>query len=110
MIKPIDRSRHQFIPAGDSPRYAVIPYADYMDAFGEDVYIPHEVVEIQVEKDVTLRSAWRRYLKVSQAEMAARMGLSQSTVSEQESSDYPHAKTLEAWAEALGVEVAQLED
>jgi predicted transcriptional regulator len=40
--------------------------------------IPHEVVGLTVKKGYTLVRAWREYLRLTQAEVAERMGISQA--------------------------------
>lgn len=44
--------------------------------------VPHGVVKIMIEKDVSLLAAWRLYRNKSQPEVAAALGVTQSSVSQ----------------------------
>lgn len=52
--------------------------------------------------------AWREHLGLTQAEVAARMGVSQSAYAQLEASQRSRKVTLERVAEAMGVTLAQL--
>ncbi|CAN5832482.1 helix-turn-helix transcriptional regulator [soil metagenome] len=74
----------------------------------EDPYIPLEVVRRSISDEVPMIRAWREYLNLSQEEVAARMGVSQASLSQTEAAKRPRRATLEKVAEALGITVEQL--
>jgi DNA-binding XRE family transcriptional regulator len=91
------------------PAFVVIPYADYVKSREEDTYIPHEVVTLMVDNDWTITRAWREHLGITQAEMAERLGVSQSAYSQQEANPKNRKSTREKIAEALGILPEQLD-
>ncbi|HFU0470708.1 TPA: helix-turn-helix domain-containing protein [Vibrio parahaemolyticus] len=106
----------QIIKQDGKPAFAVIPYDEYL-ALAENhksdedngVFIPHEVAKDILINGTSYIAAWRKHLGVSQTELATRMGIKQSAVSQMEKPDInPQRKTLEAVALALGIEVEQL--
>jgi predicted transcriptional regulator len=71
--------------------------------------IPNEVVGKIVEDEMTPIRAWREYLGLTQAEVAARLEVSQAAFAQFEAPDAkPRKRTLERIAEALGITVGQL--
>lgn len=112
MSKHID---YQVIEQNGKPAFAVVPIAEFKEMLKalnkpEDARIPHEVVKLHVVEGFTLIKAWRKFLKVSQKEMAGRLGITQPAYSQAENaSPLSHRKeTLENIADALGVEVDQI--
>lgn len=97
------------------PAFVVIPYAEYMQTHPtarieeEDVSVPHEVVALMLEQQMTPVRAWREYLKLTQAEVAARLGISQPSYAKQENSDSLRRSSIEKIAAALGIKVEQLD-
>ncbi len=72
---------------------------------------PHEVVGFCIEQGMSLPAAWRHYRKLTQAELAARMGITQAAVAQLEKPSARLRKgTLEKLAAALGVQAEQLVD
>ena len=71
--------------------------------------IPHEVVSLVLEQQITPVRAWREYLKLTQAEVAARLGISQPSYAKQENSDSLPRSSIEKIAAALGITVEQLD-
>ena len=103
------RTNHTIIYEDDAPRFVVVPYDEYLEAFGEDdALIPHEVVQIQVGRDCTLMEAWRRYQKLTQKEVAWRLVISQPAYAKMEKSERPRKETIEKVAAALGISPEQL--
>lgn len=105
----------QFIEHDGKPAFAVIPYRDYQILTGEykgtGVTYPSEVAELVLLQDMSLLAAWRKHLKVSQAELAKRMGVTQGTISQMERPDSkPQRATIEKAAKALGITPEQLTD
>ncbi len=91
------------------PAFVVVPYAEFRRMAGGFTpgMIPHAVVSAEVDGASAAR-AWRDYLRLTQAEVAARMGVSQAAYAQMESAKRPRKVTLEKIAAALGLEVAQL--
>lgn len=95
------------------PLYVLVPIADFeqltqknkwqdiptaSDEF-DDVLIPHEVVDIMFDKNISQIAAWRVYRGFSQEEAARRAGISQSALSQIEKiGSRPHEKTREKFA------------
>jgi DNA-binding XRE family transcriptional regulator len=110
------RTEHQVLKAPDgTPIFAVIPWDEYEEAFGgrsdEEVVIPHEVVVIEDELGCSLVRAWREHLRLTQAEVARRMGVSQPSFARMEARGArPRVATLKKIAAALGVEWEQLRE
>ncbi|MEC6833045.1 helix-turn-helix transcriptional regulator [Photobacterium toruni] len=110
----------QFIMDNGIPTFAVIPYEKYLeltndlsvaDTDDSNIYIPQEVAEIMLINDLSFIAAWRKHLKISQKELASRMGITQAAVSQMEKLDAtPQRKSLEKCALAMGISVAQLSD
>lgn len=103
----------QIIEHNGVPAFAVIPYGEYLKLVPPDDndYIPHEVVGLIVKKGYNTVKAWRVHLKLTQKEVAEKAGITQSALSQMESSDNEmRTATLEKLAAALGVSVGQLED
>jgi DNA-binding XRE family transcriptional regulator len=91
------------------PAFVVIPYADYVaEHQAERGLIPHAVVSRTVDGATPVR-AWREHLGLTQAEVAERLGVSQSAYAQQESSERMRKATREKIAIALGIMAAQLD-
>lgn len=91
------------------PAYVVIPYADYMRQFEQArTLIPHEVISATVDGATPAR-AWREYLKLTQLEVAMKLGISQPSYARQESSERLRPQTVVKRASALGNFLEQLD-
>ena len=91
------------------PSFVVIPYDDYLRAYErEHNLIPNEVVSLVVDGATPAR-AWREYLKLTQAEIAQRLGITQPSYAKQEASNGLRPVTIKKIAAALGITVAQLD-
>ncbi|WP_042298981.1 helix-turn-helix domain-containing protein [Paraburkholderia kururiensis] len=98
--------------AAGRPTFAVIPYGEYQELVGkaaEEPYIPHAVVKRVVEDGVTPVRAWREHLELTQADVASRLGISQSAYAQQETAEKPRKSTLKKIADALGISVKVLD-
>ncbi|MCH2556926.1 MAG: helix-turn-helix domain-containing protein [Alcanivorax sp.] len=94
-----------------NPLYAVVPFEEYQALLDADsrVTLPHDVVALMIEKDLSPMAAWRKYRGLSQARLAEQLGVTQGAVAQAEKrGNKPHIETLRAWARALECEVAQL--
>lgn len=77
--------------------YEPLPYhADKHD----DETVPHEVVSIMLDQDVSLIAAWRIFRGLSQYDVAEKLGTTQSAVSQWEA---PHSKPQKKTREKLAV-------
>ena len=111
----------QYIYHDRKIEYVVIPYRDYLSLTkqpapagnadeDDNVLIPHEVIELRFLKGMSKLAAWRKYLKISQKDMASRAGMTQGALSQIEKSGSNHRATLEKLAAAMNISVAQLAD
>ena len=105
----------QIIKQGDKPVFAVIPWEDYQKLIAaqkalesSEVYFPHEVVKYNAMGD-TLVKAWRKYLGLTQSELAAIAGMKQSALSRIEAGkNKPKSETLRKLAKAMNIQIVQL--
>jgi DNA-binding XRE family transcriptional regulator len=87
----------------------VVPYADYLaERNAERGLIPHDVVSRTVDGATPLR-AWREHLGLTQADVAKRLGISQSAYGQQEGSERLRKSTREKIAAAFGIAPEQLD-
>jgi DNA-binding XRE family transcriptional regulator len=70
--------------------------------------VPGAVMNISIEKGVTLRAAWRLYRNLTQLQVAEAMGITQATVSAIERGSKPHFSTIIKLAALYGCVPAQL--
>ena len=106
----IARTSHTVIYDDDAPRFVVVPYDDYVEAFSNEALIPHEVVAIQVDRDCTLMEAWRRHKGMTQEAVAAELEISQPAYAKMEKGGNPRPETLERVAAVFEVEPEQLRE
>ena len=105
----------QIIKQEGRPAFAVIPWNEYqrllqnqIDPEEPDVWFPNEVVKANLRGE-SLIKAWREYLNLTQAELAARAGMKQSALARLErNTANPRKSTLQKLAEAMGIIVEQL--
>lgn len=105
----------QVITQNGKPAFAVIPWDEYQalienreDNDEADVWFPNEVVKANVRGDCLIK-AWREYFKFTQAELAERASMTQSSLARLESGKVkPRKTTLAALADAMGINVEQL--
>lgn len=97
---------NRLIDAADRDEdYEPIPYtAGQYD----DETIPHDVVSIMVDDGVSLQAAWRIYRRLSQKDVAEKLGMSQAAVSQMEKSGKPRKATLERLAELYDCRIGQI--
>ncbi|MFV3305374.1 helix-turn-helix domain-containing protein [Pseudomonas sp. NY15181] len=98
------RTNVQIINGADGvPAFVVIPYADYIASHPREDLVPNEVVGFMVKEGLTAIGAWRKHRGLTQAEVAERIGISQSAYAQQEAATRPRKPTREKVAKALGV-------
>lgn len=95
-------------PSG-APAFVVIPYDEYIANHTKDEgLIPHAVISSTVDGATPVR-AWREHLGLTQADVAARLGVSQSAYAQQENSERLRRTSIERIAAALEISPAQLD-
>ncbi|WP_298435350.1 helix-turn-helix transcriptional regulator [Geobacter sp.] len=120
----IERTKIQTIYQGGVPAFVVIPFQDFArehpieaeqikplsPRIPEGDYIPHEVVELLVEQNMSIVRAWREYLGLTQAEVAEKAGITQAALSQMEAGGKRLRKvTREKLATAMGLSPGQLD-
>jgi DNA-binding XRE family transcriptional regulator len=101
-------------PDGE-PAFVLIPYADYVKTHPaepespDDVSVPHAVVALMLEQQMTPVRAWRAHLGVTQTDVAAKMGITQSAYAQMEAAPKNRKATREKIAAALGIMPEQLD-
>ncbi|WP_105896047.1 helix-turn-helix domain-containing protein [Haemophilus influenzae] len=89
----------------DETEWEAIP----VDGEDDGATIPHEVVGVMLENDVSLLAAWRIYRRLSQQEVAERAGITQSALSQAERKDSkPQKKTRKKLAKIYQCKPEQL--
>ena len=104
--------KYQVIKHEGKPLFVLVPYDEFLRLVGQDEEptIPHEVVGMVVKNGWPLLKAWRKYLGLTQKELAERAGVTQAAISQMERSQNPRTETLEKLARAMGLKVEQLID
>ncbi|MFQ1013484.1 helix-turn-helix domain-containing protein [Gilliamella apicola] len=90
------------------PQFVVMPYAQYLELSNDkeinmDKGVPSEVVNLVFDNNYSPAQAWREYLKLSQIEVANKIGISQSAYSQYEKSQKLRKSTRVKIADALGI-------
>lgn len=107
VILPLEEYERLVSEADSDDRYESIPYEA---GEHDDETIPHDVVSIMVDEDVSLLAAWRIYRRMTQKEVAELLGVKQSAVSQFERVETPRKATLEKLAEIYDCRTGQLAD
>lgn len=105
------RTEFQIIVGTDGkPAFVVVPYDQFRRLQGGFTKgtVPNEVVDLAYERGIAPMAAWREHFHLTQAEVAARIGISQGAYAQMERVKQPRKATLEKVATALGLEVDQL--
>jgi len=91
------------------PAFVVLPYDEFIRVYQKEKnLIPNAVVSATVDGATPVR-AWREHLRLTQAEMADRLDISQPAYAKQENSDSLRRTSLEKIAAALGISLEQLD-
>lgn len=90
------------------PQFVVLPYNQYLKlskakAIDIETGMPNEVVNMVFDNGYSPVQAWREYLKLSQVEVANRIGISQSAYSQYEKSQKLRKATRIKIATGLGI-------
>lgn len=95
------------------PAFAVIPFAEYQALRQAkpraEATIPNQVVNLALNDQVSAARAWREHLQLTQAEIASRMGVTQSAYAQLEAKTTLRKSSREKIARALGIEPEQLD-
>jgi DNA-binding XRE family transcriptional regulator len=103
-------TNHQIITGPDgAPAFVVIPYAEYIASHPVEDLVPNEVVGLMVKEGLTAVAAWRKHLGLTQADVAARIGITQAAYAQQESASKPRKVTREKIAAAFGISAELLD-
>ena len=95
-------------PDGE-PAFVVVPFAEFMRRFaGQDPLIPHDVVSATVD-GATPMKAWREHLRLTQSEVASRMGVTQAAYAQTEAAVRARKATRGRVAAAMRISVEQLD-
>jgi ribosome-binding protein aMBF1 (putative translation factor) len=108
---------HQIIMQNGVPAFAVIPWNEYQKLVSKqteeaekDIWFPNDVVKATSRGD-SLIKAWREHFGLSQGELAAKAGISESILVELESNAVSPKKTdLAKLAKAMEIDKKQLID
>ncbi|MCA1322540.1 helix-turn-helix domain-containing protein [Herbaspirillum sp. alder98] len=93
-----------------NPLFVVVPYDEFIQRYcNSEELIPHEVIEASVVHGATPIKAWREHLRLTQGDVAQRLGISQPAYAKQENSARLRPATLARIARALGLSLAQLD-
>ena len=105
VILPIDEYRRLIDDDNDSEWEDIPSETTEFD----NVTIPHEIVKIMSEKEVSAIAAWRIHRVLTQAQAAEKAGISQAALSQIEKKGArPQAKTREQFAAIYGCLPEQL--
>ena len=96
------------------PAYVLVPYHEFQLKFEQphlslDDGVPAEVVDLSFDHNYSAARAWREYLGLTQSEVAARMGISQSAYSQHENAEQLTQTMRTKVAMALGIKAEQLD-
>jgi DNA-binding XRE family transcriptional regulator len=103
---------YPILSTNGQPSHVLVPIEEFDALMKGSVvdghtFVPLDVGEAVLEGDAPLK-AWRNHKRLTQEEMAARMGVTRSSYAQMEKSERPQKSTLEKAAAALGVALAQL--
>ncbi len=105
-------TEYQIIIGTDGkPAFVVIPYARFEELQQRGMArgaVPNEVVSAVFDRDLSPMAAWREHLGLTQAEVAARMEISESDYARMECLKRPRKARLNKAATAMGLKVEQL--
>lgn len=93
------------------PAFVVVPFARFQTLTGGFTpgTVPNAVVGMVFDDGLSPIKAWREYLRLTQAEVAERLGVSQAAYAQMENAKKPRRITRAKIAEALGIELEQMD-
>ncbi len=108
MNKPIDFQT--ILGADGRPAFVVVPYDEFVKRFEHiNDLVPDAVVKLAFDEGMSPARAWRSHLELTQAEVAQRMGITQSAYAQLEASQKLRKSSREKIASALGIGPGQLD-
>lgn len=92
------------------PLFVVVPYDIFQKMRTDATHgmVPNAVVNRVFDSGVSPMAAWREHLRLTQAELATRIGITQAAYAQIEAGKRPRKATLQKVAAAMGLEVEQL--
>ncbi len=98
------------LDANGKPAFVVLPYTEFQRLTGAVMTgsVPNAVVNRVCDDAVTPAKAWREFLRLTQADVATRMGMSQAAYAQTDAAKRPRKATLQKLADALGLSLDQL--
>ena len=107
MNKPINFQT--ILGADGRPAFVVVPYQEFVKNFeqAQDL-VPDAVVQLAFDQGMSPAKAWRTHLRLTQAEVAQRIGVSQGAYAQLEASHKLRKTSRERIAAALGISPGQL--
>ncbi len=95
--------------ADGNPAFVVVPYNLFLRQYARrNDLIPNEVVGATVDGATAMR-AWREHLRLTQAEVANRMGVTQAAYAQMEAAKRPRKATIARVAVAMGIHAEQMD-
>ena len=105
---------YPIVSAHGQPSHVLVPIEDWDALFLKSVADGHTFVPLDVGEAVldghTPLKAWRNHKRLTQEELAERMGVTRSCYAQMEQAESPRKYTLEKAAAALGIKLPQLAD
>ena len=103
---------YPILSTNGQPSHVLVPIAEFDALMKESIadghtFVPLDVGEAMLDGDTPLK-AWRNHKRLTQEEMAERMGVTRSSYAQMEKSERPQKSTLEKAAAALGIALTQL--
>ena len=104
--------------AAGQPAFAVLPFAHYQSLVkskkstapaSSEPGIPMAVVEQAIRHGLSATRAWRQHLRLTQTEVARRMGITQGAYAQLEAKTQVRKSSRIKIAQALGIDAAQLD-
>lgn len=96
--------------ADGRPAFVVVPYEEFVKNFEQaHDLVPDAVVQLAFDNGLPPAKAWRTHLKLTQAEVAQRLGVTQGAYAQLEASQNLRKSSRERIATALGIHPAQLD-
>ena len=98
------------LDSNGKPAFVVLPYNEFQRLTGAATpgSVPNAVVNRVFDDDLSPAKAWREHLRLTQADVAARMGISQAAYAQTDAATRPRKATLQKLADALGLGLDQL--
>ncbi len=92
------------------PLFVVVPYEAFRKMRSDEIHglVPNAVVNRVFDAGVSPMAAWREQLRLTQSEVAVRMGITQAAYAQIEAGKRPRKTTLQKVAVAMGLDIEQL--